>query len=115
MGLPVTRIEKEFILKTITTNKIELEVHSIRKEAKFLIQEFDDDTITLENIKKEKSNVAVKFFKYVIYLPFYTFFNIYLRHKGYVDSWQGLLFAKLSALHFPIAFIKSLQLVKLQE
>ncbi len=65
--------------------------------------------LTAENIKKERSGVFVKFLKYVFYLPIYTFFNIFVRHKGYVDSWQGLLFAKFSALHFPIAYIKSLR------
>lgn len=65
-------------------------------------------SLTAESIKKEKANFFVKFVKYMIYLPLYTFFNIYIRHKGYVDSWQGLLFAKFSALHFPIAYIKSL-------
>lgn len=63
--------------------------------------------LTAENIKKEKTNFLVKIFKYMVYLPIYTFFNIYIRHRGYVDSWQGLLFAKFSALHFPIAFLKS--------
>jgi glycosyltransferase involved in cell wall biosynthesis len=64
--------------------------------------------LTAESIKKEKTNIFVKFFKYCVSLPIYTFFNIYLRHRGYVDSWQGLLFAKFSALHFPIAFFRSL-------
>lgn len=67
-------------------------------------------SLTAESIKVEKTNFVLKFVKYVIYLPIYTFFNIYLRHRGYVDSWQGLLFAKFSALHFVVAFIKSLYL-----
>lgn len=65
-------------------------------------------SLTAQNLKKEKTNFFIKFFKYIFYLPIYTFFNIYIRHKGYVDSWQGLLFAKFSALHFVVAFIKSL-------
>ncbi len=65
-------------------------------------------SLTAAEIKKEKSNPLTKFVKYCLYLPWYTFFNIYLRHKGYVDSWQGFLFAKFSAFHFPMAYLKSL-------
>lgn len=65
-------------------------------------------SLTALEIRKEKLPTIFKFVKYFFYKPIYTFFNIYLRHKGFMDSWQGLLFAKFSALHFPIAFIKSL-------
>lgn len=64
-------------------------------------------TLTAEVIKKEKSPVVIKFVKYFFWLPFYTFINIYIRHKGIMDGWQGLLFAKFSGLHFPIAYIKT--------
>lgn len=64
-------------------------------------------SLTAENIKKEKLNMVLKFLKYMVFLPWYTFFNIYFRHKGFEDFWQGLLFAKFSGLHFPIAFMKS--------
>lgn len=66
-------------------------------------------SLTALEIRQEKRNIFMKFLKYCFYLPIYTFFNIYVRHKGFVDSWQGFLFAKFSALHFPIAFIKSLK------
>lgn len=38
--------------------------------------------------------------------PFLTFFNIYFRHRGYVDSYPGFIFAAFSGLHFTVAYIK---------
>jgi len=34
------------------------------------------------------------------------FFSRYLRHKGFLDGFPGLVFALFSALHYPVAFIK---------
>lgn len=38
--------------------------------------------------------------------PFLTFFNIFIRHRGYVDSYPGFVFAAFSGLHFTVAYIK---------
>jgi len=40
--------------------------------------------------------------------PWLVFFNLYARHKGFLDCWQGFLWSFLSALHFPIAYFKYL-------
>lgn len=53
-------------------------------------------------IKKSMSN----WFLYTIGKPVYTFLNIFLRHKGFMDGWYGFIFAYWSALHFPIAWKK---------
>lgn len=45
---------------------------------------------------------------YLSVLPIYTFFNIYFRHKGFLDGPQGFLWAFFSATHFPIAYFKYL-------
>ena len=55
-----------------------------------------------EGIQKNLRNWAV----YVVFKPIVTFFTIYIRHKGFVDGWYGLVFAYWSALHFPIAWKK---------
>ena len=47
------------------------------------------------------------FFQYTIYKPLYTFVNLYLRHKGFLDLWQGFVFSFFSSLRFPISYIKS--------
>lgn len=43
---------------------------------------------------------------YVFKKPLVTFFSLYARHRGYVDGVPGFVFALMSALHFPIAYIK---------
>lgn len=49
------------------------------------------------------------FVSYMIFQPIRTFFLIYLRHKGFVDGWQGFVFAFFSALHHPVAYAKFLK------
>ena len=46
------------------------------------------------------------FINYVFIKSTYTFLKIYLRHKGFVDGWQGFIFAFFSGLHHSIAYIK---------
>ncbi len=48
--------------------------------------------------------------RHLLWLPLQTFLLIYLRHKGFVDSWQGLVFALFSGLHHPVAYLKYLRL-----
>ena len=43
---------------------------------------------------------------YIIVKPFISFVNLYFRHLGIIDGWRGFLFALLSAMQHPIAFIK---------
>lgn len=39
-------------------------------------------------------------------LPTWWFFLTYIRHKGFMDSWQGFIFSFFSSLRFPVAYIK---------
>jgi hypothetical protein len=48
----------------------------------------------------------ITFMKHMLLKPVYTFLMIYIRHKGFVDGWQGFIFALFSGLHHPIAYIK---------
>jgi hypothetical protein len=48
--------------------------------------------------------------KYMIALPCYWFVLAYGRHKGFLDGWQGFVFAFFSAMRFPVAYIKYLKL-----
>lgn len=45
--------------------------------------------------------------KYLFILPFYWFFKIYIRHKGFVDMWSGFVFAFFSALRYPFSYLLS--------
>ncbi len=46
--------------------------------------------------------------KYMILLPIGWFVLTYVRHKGFIDGWQGFVFSFFSSMRFPIAYIKYL-------
>lgn len=50
--------------------------------------------------------------RYFILLPLTWFGMTYFRHKGFLDSWQGLVFSFFSALRFPRAYWQYLQMKK---
>lgn len=50
------------------------------------------------------------YFVYIFWKPLMTFFNIYIRHKGFVDGLTGFEFALYSGLHWAIAYKKYLRL-----
>lgn len=49
---------------------------------------------------------ASLWFTYIVIKPLQTFFALFIRHKGFMDGWYGLIFAYFSALHFPVAYRK---------
>lgn len=60
-----------------------------------------------EELKKEKLGYnPILGIKYLFILPVWWFLLTYVRHKGFMDLWQGFLFSFFSALRFPIAYIK---------
>ena len=44
-------------------------------------------------------------FGYILLKPVHWMLTAYIRHKGFYDSWQGLVFALMSAFRFPVSFI----------
>ncbi|KKQ48551.1 MAG: Glycosyl transferase family 2 [Candidatus Shapirobacteria bacterium GW2011_GWE1_38_10] len=52
----------------------------------------------------------INFLNYFIIKPIHWFFLAYFRHRGYVDSFPGFVFAWYSSLRFPIAYIKLFEL-----
>lgn len=62
-----------------------------------------------KELKKQKIGYNPLYaFKYLIILPVWWFLLTYIRHKGFVDFWQGFVFSFFSSLRFPIAYIKYL-------
>ena len=43
---------------------------------------------------------------YLVIKPSHWFLITYIRHKGFMDSWQGLVFSLFSALRFPVSYIR---------
>lgn len=59
--------------------------------------------------KNRQNNLIVLFcqgFSYVFFEPAHWFLLTYFRHKGFLDSWQGLVFSLFSSLRFPVAYLK---------
>lgn len=67
-------------------------------------------TDLMANDIKNKKNGHNPFIaiKYMLILPAWWFLLTYGRHKGFMDSWQGLVFSLFSALRFPVSYIKYL-------
>lgn len=59
-----------------------------------------------EELAKRKFNIIIEGLKFLIIKPIFCFLNIFVRHKGFMDSWQGFVFAFFSGLRFPIAYVK---------
>lgn len=73
---------------------------------KYFRKFFHYTTLDAEGIRREKG--VLKPVNYLLVKPVWWFLKTYIRHKGFLDSWQGFLFSFLSSLHFPVAFLKSL-------
>lgn len=59
-----------------------------------------------ERLAKEKINLNIsKSLSFLILKPFATFFLLYLRHKGFMDKFPGLIFALMSSLHHPFVYL----------
>jgi glycosyltransferase involved in cell wall biosynthesis len=46
-------------------------------------------------------------FKYLLWMPFTTWFSLFLRHRGYVDGFPGFVFALMSGFHHAAAYMKA--------
>lgn len=64
------------------------------------------DLIAAELKEKNVGINPVVIVKQLFILPVWWFFLTYIRHKGFMDSWQGFVFSFFSALRFPVAYIK---------
>jgi len=60
-----------------------------------------------EKLKNKNYLIKVAYiFGYLIIKPSHWFLTTYIRHKGFMDSWQGFVFSFFSALRFPASYIK---------
>lgn len=79
--------------------------------SRYLLRERRYSTLKAKELLDEKLSVNLwTFLKYVFWLPKKTFFLIFLRHKGFVDGWQGFVFAFFSGWHYAWSYFKYLRL-----
>lgn len=58
--------------------------------------------------KKDSKNIHTAT-QYLFILPVSWFLNTYIRHKGFLESWQGFVFSFFSSIRFPRAYMRFLQ------
>jgi glycosyltransferase involved in cell wall biosynthesis len=56
--------------------------------------------------EKNLSKSPIVWLHYLLVAPVGTFFSLFVRHKGFIDGWRGLLFCAFSSLHYPLAFMR---------
>ncbi len=73
-------------------------------------------TFKAQNLRADKFQPSVMTaIQYLFLKPVYTFVSIFIRHKGFLDGFRGLVFAVMSALHHPLVFIKIMRLNRSQQ
>lgn len=65
-----------------------------------------------ELVEQHQKITIFSFSNYFFLKPLITFFLLYFRHKGFVDGIPGFAFALMSALHFPVAYLKAWEQLK---
>lgn len=63
----------------------------------------------------EQKKVSINLFESVNFIfikPMVWFIKVYFRHRGYVDAFPGFVFAFLSSLRFPVAYLKYCERLK---
>lgn len=53
-----------------------------------------------DNVSKD----LMTYFRYMVAFPVWWFALTFIRHKGFLDGWQGFVFSFFSALRFPRAY-----------
>ncbi len=79
--------------------------------SRYMLRERRYSTLTAKEFLE--NNLPVNpwtFFKYLFFLPLKTFLMIYFRHKGFIDSWQGFVFAFFSGWHHAWSYLKYLRM-----
>lgn len=77
------------------------------KFSRYLLRENRYATLEAADMLKKKVPInPLTIIIYIIVAPMRTFLSIFIRHKGFVDGWQGFVFAFFSGLHHAWAFSK---------
>lgn len=67
--------------------------------------------LIVQDLKKQKVKKNLwQFLNYFLWKPLSWFLLTTLRHKGILDGWQGIVFSFFSALRFPRAYFRYLNL-----
>lgn len=65
--------------------------------------------IALTALEMKAKHTPKNIFSYIYFCfwkPTYTFFMLFIRHKGFMDGWPGFLFAYWSGIYYALAYKK---------
>lgn len=84
-------------------------LHNADPTFKRYLMRFDryTDLIATQLQEKKNKNPLLPI-EYLFAQPSWWFLSTYIRHKGFMDSWQGFFFSFFSSLRFPVSYIKFL-------
>jgi len=82
------------------------------KFSRYWLRENRYSSLEAESLFRNRLNLLnpLNWLNYLIIKPLFTFLNIFVFHKGFVDSWQGFVFAFFSGFHFQWSFAKYLKM-----
>lgn len=70
-------------------------------------------TISAKQYDKQKLSVdPLTFVVFVLIKPSVTFFELFFRHKGFLDGFSGFVWSLMSGLHHAVAYMKYLEMRK---
>lgn len=68
------------------------------------------DLIAEQLFENKTKKTFFTIIKYLFFKPVFWFLKAYIRHKGFMDGWQGFVWAFFSSLRFPISYTKYLKI-----
>ncbi len=64
----------------------------------------------LELEKQKVGKSPLVFLRYLVVKPTTVFLQLFFRHKGFLDGFSGFVWALMSGLHWPMAYLKYLEM-----
>lgn len=109
--LPMKDVHEQAVVEGNVGYLTEPLLHYADPHFRRYLMRFDRYTSLIAKELKEKNTGKdpLTCIKYILVLPVWWFLLVYVRHKGFMDMWQGFVFAFFSALRFPIGYIKYLR------
>lgn len=109
--LPMKDVHEQAIVEGKTAYLKNPMVHiADPKFSRYLMRFGRYTTLMAKELEERRTGYSmIEGIKHLFLLPPWWFLNTYIRHKGFMDSWQGFVFSFFSSLRFPVAYVKFLR------
>ena len=110
--LPQKSVHEQAIVDGKTDYLIHPLIHIADPNFARYLKRFDryTDLIAKELKRKKIGYNPMVGIKYMFGLPVWWFLFTYIRHKGFMDFWQGFVFSFFSAMRFSVGYIKYIKM-----